>query len=142
MAKRNIKETLLSTLVHGEETLNNIDVLRNLNRDLVSSIPTDSPCKRIHPSELHLVVNEIIDTHQGAKILRFVSESGYLPPFQAGQYINIVFDIDGARATRPYSLSSSPQGKRVLRNYGGRNQRRLRKRLCFEPCSSRGPLPF
>ncbi len=109
MAKRNIKETLLSTLVHGEETLNNIDVLHNLNRDLVSSTPTDSPCKRIHPSELHLIVNEIIDTHQGAKILRFVSESGYLPPFQAGQYINIVFDIDGARTTRPYSLSSSPK---------------------------------
>lgn len=49
MAKRNIKETLLSTLVHGEETLNNIDVLRNLNRDLVSSIPTDSPLQKDAP---------------------------------------------------------------------------------------------
>ena len=28
MAKRGIKETLLSTLVHGEEVLNNVDVMR------------------------------------------------------------------------------------------------------------------
>lgn len=109
MAKRNIKETLLSTLVHGEETLNNIATLRKLNRDKLSPIPTDIASKRIHPNQLELVVNEIIDTKKGAKIIRLVSSNGYLPPFQAGQYINIVFEIDGIRTTRPYSISSSPK---------------------------------
>ncbi len=109
MAKRNIKETLLSTLVHGEETLNNIATLRKLNRDKLSPIPTDIASKRIHPNQLELVVNEIIDTKKGAKIIRLVSSNAYLPPFQAGQYINIVFEIDGIRTTRPYSISSSPK---------------------------------
>ena len=109
MAKRNIKETLLSTLVHGEETLNNIEVMRKVNRDKISSEPTDLSSLRLHPKHLSLIVNEIIDTKKGAKILRLISSDGYLPPFQAGQYINVVFDINGARTTRPYSLSSSPK---------------------------------
>lgn len=50
MAKRGIKETLLSTLVHGEEVLNNIDVMRRVNRDKISATPTDSPSKRLHPA--------------------------------------------------------------------------------------------
>lgn len=61
MAKRNIKETLLSTLVHGEETLNNIEVMRKLNRDKISAVPTDLASKRLHPDHLSLIVNEIID---------------------------------------------------------------------------------
>lgn len=109
MAKRNIKETLLSTLVHGEETLNNIEVMRKVNRDKISSEPTDLSSLRLHPKHLSLIVNEIIDTKKGATILRLISSDGYLPPFQAGQYINVVFDINGARTTRPYSLSSSPK---------------------------------
>lgn len=109
MAKRNIKETLLSTLVHGEETLNNIEVMRKVNRDKISSEPTDLSSLRLHPKHLSLIVNEIIDTKKGAKILRLISSDGYLPPFQAGQYINVVLDINGARTTRPYSLSSSPK---------------------------------
>ncbi len=109
MAKRGIKETLLSTLVHGEEVLNNVDVMRRVNRDKISATPTDSPSKRLHPEELSLIVNEIIDTQKGAKIFRLVSKDGYLPPFLAGQYINVIFDINGIRTTRPYSLSSSPK---------------------------------
>ena len=109
MAKRNIKETLLSTLVHSEETLNNIEVMRKVNRDKISSEPTDLSSLRLHPKHLSLIVNEIIDTKKGAKILRLISSDGYLPPFQAGQYINVIFDINGARTTRPYSLSSSPK---------------------------------
>ena len=109
MAKRNIKETLLSTLVHGEETLNNIEVMRKLNRDKITAVPTDLASKRLHPDHLSLIVNEIIDTNKGAKIIRLTSEDGYLPPFMAGQYINVIFDIDGVRTTRPYSLSSSPK---------------------------------
>lgn len=109
MAKRGIKETLLSTLTHGEEVLNNIDVMRRVNKDNVSSKPVDSCAKKLHPEILNLVLNEVIDTKKGAKVLRFVSKDGYLPPFIAGQYINVIVEIDGCRTTRPYSLSSSPK---------------------------------
>lgn len=108
MAK-NIKETLLSTLVHGEEVLENINVLRSVSKD---PIPTenmaDATIRKIH-KELNLEINEIIDTGKNAKIIRFTSEDGYLPPFEAGQYINVFMEIDGVRVSRPYSLSSSPR---------------------------------
>jgi ferredoxin-NADP reductase len=64
---------------------------------------------RLHPKKLELVLSEIIDRTQEAKTFRFVSKDGYLPPFEAGQYINIFAEIDGVRTSRPYSLSSSPK---------------------------------
>lgn len=109
MSKRGIKETLLSTLVHGEEVLNNIDVMRRVNKDNISSKRVDSASNKLHPEFLTLVLNEKIDTKHGATILRFISKDGYLPPFQAGQYINVWTEIDGCLTSRPYSLSSSPK---------------------------------
>ena len=109
MAKRGIKETLLSTLTHGEEVLTNIEVMRRTSRDKIDQKPVDSASSRIHPKRLNLVLNEVIDTKKGAKVLRFISKDGYLPPFEAGQYINLAVEIDGCITTRPYSLSSSPK---------------------------------
>lgn len=109
MAKRGIKETLLSTLTHGEGVLTNIEVMRRVNKDKITDKPVDFASKKIHPDMLKLVLNEVIDTKKGAKVLRFVSKDGYLPPFIAGQYINVIVEIDGCRTTRPYSLSSSPK---------------------------------
>lgn len=111
MAK-NIKETLLSTLVHGEETLENIKVLRRVSPDKVPNENiADRTVRKLHEKELKLVINEIIDTGKNAKIFRLTSESGYLPPFEAGQFLNIFVEIDGVRVSRPYSLSSSPKEK-------------------------------
>lgn len=107
---KNIKETLLSTLVHGEETLETIRVLRKVGKDQITTEnQADKYINRLHATELHLVINEIIDTEKNAKIFRLTSEDGYLPPFEAGQYINIFVEIDGVRVSRPYSLSSSPR---------------------------------
>lgn len=108
MAK-NIKETLLGTLVHGEEVLENIRVMRNVSPDKISEAPVASAAEALHRKELNLVVNAVIDTGKNAKIIRFVSEDGYLPPFEAGQYINLFTVIDGVRTSRPYSISSSPR---------------------------------
>ena len=109
MAK-GIKETLLSTLEGGTQVLENIEVLRRVSNDkIVSENMADATVKKIHENHLNLIINEIIDTGKDAKIFRFVSENGYLPPFEAGQYINIFMDIDGVRVSRPYSLSSSPR---------------------------------
>lgn len=108
MAK-NIRETLLGTLEHGQEIMENIRVMRNVSGD---KIPTDSvakPSEAIHRRELRLVVQSVMDTGKQAKIFRFVSEDGYLPPFEAGQYINLFTQIGGVRTSRPYSISSSPR---------------------------------
>jgi ferredoxin-NADP reductase len=63
---------------------------------------------RLHPARLMLRVNDVIDETQSARTLRLVSPEGYLPPFQAGQYISLVADIGPVRTSRPYSLSSPP----------------------------------
>lgn len=106
---KNIKETLLGTLVHGEEILENIRVIRNVSPDKIKTENVAAPVEKLHQKELHLVVNAIEDTEKNAKIIRFVSENGYLPPFEAGQYINLFTEISGVRTSRPYSISSSPR---------------------------------
>lgn len=108
MAK-NIKETLLGTLVHGEEILENIRVMRSLSADKISCENVAAASERLHSKSLSLLVSSISDTGKNAKVIRFVSENGYLPPFEAGQYINIFTEIDGVRTSRPYSISSSPK---------------------------------
>lgn len=109
MAK-SLKDTLLGTLVHGEETLENIRVLRAVSGDkIVSKNVADERIAPLHETELKLVVSYTEDTGKNARVIRFASESGYLPPFEAGQYINIFTEIDGVRTSRPYSISSSPR---------------------------------
>lgn len=108
MAK-NIKGTLLGTLVHGEEILENIRVMRSVSADKISCENVAVASERLHSKCLSLVVSSISDTGKNAKVIRFVSENGYLPPFEAGQYINIFTEIDGVRTSRPYSISSSPK---------------------------------
>ncbi len=63
---------------------------------------------RRHPKTLNLRLSEIRQETASTTSLRFVSKDGYLPPFQAGQYINIFVEIDGIRTSRPYSISSQP----------------------------------
>jgi ferredoxin-NADP reductase len=62
----------------------------------------------LHPKRLNLEVSEIRQETDSTKSLRLVSSDGYLPPFLAGQYINLIVDVAGIRTSRPYSLASSP----------------------------------
>lgn len=63
----------------------------------------------LHPKRLRLRVKNIrIDT-PSTKTLVMVSVDGKnLPPFQAGQYINLFVSLSGVSTARPYSISSSP----------------------------------
>ena len=64
---------------------------------------------QLHPKRLALQVAEIIEDTPSTKTLRLVAVDGQpLPPFQAGQYINLFVEIDGVRTARPYAMSSSP----------------------------------
>ncbi len=63
---------------------------------------------RLHPSRLNLKVSEIRQETETAKTIRLVSGGVMLPPFQAGQYINLFVGIGNVKTSRPYSLSSAP----------------------------------
>jgi ferredoxin-NADP reductase len=63
---------------------------------------------RLHPTRLQLKVSEIKKETGTTKTIRFISSGRRLPPFQAGQYINLFVKIGDVRTSRPYSLSSAP----------------------------------
>ena len=63
----------------------------------------------LHPKRIQLVVSEVIVDTASTKTLRFKAEDNFLPPFQAGQYINLFVNIDGTETARPYAISSAPQ---------------------------------
>lgn len=63
---------------------------------------------RYHPAEMSLKVSALIRESDSTATLRLVSPDGYLPPFQAGQYVNVFVEINGVRTSRPYSISSAP----------------------------------
>jgi len=63
---------------------------------------------RYHPKKIEYTVDKIISVTATAKTIRLKSKNGYLPPFIAGQYINIAVTAQGVQTSRPYSLSSSP----------------------------------
>ncbi len=61
-----------------------------------------------HPKKLSLRISQIIHETESTKTFRLVSSTRPLPPFQAGQYINLFVEVDGVRTSRPYSISSPP----------------------------------
>ncbi|MFB0562446.1 MAG: FAD-binding oxidoreductase [Candidatus Lokiarchaeia archaeon] len=62
----------------------------------------------LHPERMYLKVKEIIEETPSTKTFRMVPTKGKLPPFRAGQYVNLFVTIDGVLTSRPYSISSSP----------------------------------
>ncbi len=108
MSGKPIKDMIIGTMRNGPETLKELEMAKKTGKDI--SQERDVVKKKVaqyHPSVLHLVVSEIEAVSPIAKRIRLVSEDGYLPPFEAGQYINVFCEIDGVRTSRPYSLSSS-----------------------------------
>ena len=92
-----------------QEILDEIKILRKHGMDYTSE--KGGVAHRInllHPKKIALVVSEIYQETETTRTLRLVAKDGYLPPFQAGQYINVFVDIAGIRTSRPYSISSSP----------------------------------
>lgn len=63
---------------------------------------------KLHPKRLQLEVSDIFSNTASTKTFRFKSVKGVLPPFQAGQYINVYVNIDGVETARPYAISSCP----------------------------------
>ena len=108
MSGKPIKEMIISTMQNGPETLKELEMAKKTGKDISLERGTvQRKVDQYHPSVLRLTVSEIEPVSPIAKRIRLVSDTGYLPPFEAGQYINVFCEIDGARTSRPYSLSSS-----------------------------------
>ncbi|MFH2008100.1 MAG: FAD-binding oxidoreductase [bacterium] len=64
--------------------------------------------ERLHPRRMSLRVDAILQETPTTRTFRFVRTDGALPPFRAGQYVNLYVEIAGVRTSRPYSISSAP----------------------------------
>lgn len=95
---KTIKETLIGTMKNGKNILNEIAVPKKVGKDFsLDKNRTQRIVNQLHPAILNLKISEITCATKDAKTIRFVSEDGYLPPFEAGQYINVAVEIDGVR---------------------------------------------
>ncbi|MEG2116204.1 MAG: iron-sulfur cluster-binding domain-containing protein [Clostridia bacterium] len=107
---KSIKEVLIGTMQNGQNVLNSISVSQKIGADFSLDIDSTSrTIEQLHAKKLELKVVDIFNVTKDSKTIRFASKTGYLPPFEAGQYINIFVEIDGVRTSRPYSISSSPR---------------------------------
>jgi len=92
-----------------KEIREEIEVLSKYGDDFTSQRGNvNATVDRYHPKRLNFQVSEIFTETALAKTFRLVPENGYLPPFQAGQYINLFVETQGVRSSRPYSIASAP----------------------------------
>ena len=92
-----------------EAIASEIEVSRKINPRYVAEREAIAQyIDRLHPKEMKLRVADIITETESTKTFRLVAAEGYLPPFQAGQYICLYLEAGGIRTARPYSISSQP----------------------------------
>lgn len=93
-----------------EEIKKEIEVLRKYAVDrTIERGQVVRVVNRLHPKTVDLRVSEIISETDSSATLRMVSDTDdALPPFQAGQYVNLFVQIGGVRTSRPYSIASAP----------------------------------
>ncbi|MBW1983092.1 MAG: 2Fe-2S iron-sulfur cluster binding domain-containing protein [Deltaproteobacteria bacterium] len=86
-----------------------IEVLRKHSRDYSSEVDAVAQIiSLLHPNKIELIVSKISNENENAKTFRLSPTNNYLPPFQAGQYINLFVNTGGILTSRPYSITSPP----------------------------------
>ena len=66
--------------------------------------------EKLHPGTQKLIIKNIVEMNNDVKIFYFANACGEkLATFRPGQYITLLFEIDGNSVSRTYSLSSSPK---------------------------------
>ncbi len=91
------------------EIATEIQVLRKYGSDHKSSRGEVAQIiSQLHPPKIVLKLSEIIQETSSTRTFRLMGKDVGLPPFQAGQYLNLFVDIHGIRTSRPYSISSPP----------------------------------
>ncbi len=104
-----MKQEILRQLDGYEELAKEAEIGRKYGMDytlLKGQVAKD--VERYHPSRITLRVADIVEETCSTKTLRLVSPEGYLPPFQAGQYIALFLEFGNVRTSRAYSISSPP----------------------------------
>lgn len=102
------REALFSQIEGYAEVQRDIASSRKYGSDLQSrSLVASELVNRLHPAKMRLRVSQVVEEVDEVKTIRLVRDSGQLPPFEAGQYINLSVNIDGVVTSRPYSISSS-----------------------------------
>ena len=76
--------------------------------ELARASEPDTVIGRLHPHRLALKVTDVISETPTTTTLRMAPAGPALPPFLAGQYINLFVELDGTRTSRPYAISSAP----------------------------------
>ena len=84
-------------------------VIEQASAKVVARDPINEVARALHPdAPIQFTVAEIRDVFPTARTFRLENENGALPVFQAGQYVSLLFDVNGVRTCRPYSISSAP----------------------------------
>ena len=100
---------LLNNIVGFEEGVARKEAREQVGTDFSEQKwKTASDIAKLHPKRLQLEVSEVIQETPSTKTFRLKSTGAVLPPFQAGQYINLYVNIDGVDTARPYAISSCP----------------------------------
>jgi ferredoxin-NADP reductase len=104
-----MRKSIKSEIEGYNDIQQEIEVLRrnSLGRTTEKGVVAEL-INRLHPKTLKLKVARTIKETSSTRTLRLVAREGHLPPFEAGQYINLFVEINGVRTSRPYSISSAP----------------------------------
>jgi len=104
-----MKEGLIQQFEGYGEVARDIEVCRKYGIDYtLEKGSVEKFINRLHPGRMTLRVADIIEETPLDGTLRLVPEDGYLPPFQAGQYITVSLETGNIRTSRPYSIASPP----------------------------------
>ena len=105
----NVNQSSLNIIEGYGAARDEIDAQQNDGADIKASAANlSSLIERYHPNRLNLRVSDILIETPTTKTLRLRHENEALPPFQAGQYVNLLVEIDGVKTSRPYAIASSP----------------------------------
>ena len=86
-----------------------LEAFRSASPALTDRDPIGEAARTWHPGTIELVVTDIMTASPTAKTIRLARPDGQkLPPFYAGQYIVLDFQIGKSLISRPYSISSAP----------------------------------
>jgi len=109
MPNSTLDKNVLNTVIGYQEAVKVKQELEKTGSDFTDKKwATANTIAKLHPKRLTLEVSDVIEDTATTKTFRLVSTGGALPPFQAGQYINLFVTIDGVETARPYAISSSP----------------------------------
>lgn len=104
-----MRQEIIAQIDGYDSVIREIEATRKYGNDFSAERgAVQAVVERLHPASIPLIVNKVIDETESTRTLRLVARDGYLPPFQAGQYIALFVTVGNITTSRPYSISSPP----------------------------------